>query len=528
MAIIQISKIQHRRGKQENLPQLSAGELGWAIDSRRLFIGNGSTAEGAPPATLSPNVTEILTQYSVSTLLSSLPLYTYIGNTGNTVQTGPSALTPTTRTVQQRLDDTVSVKAFGAKGDGVTDDGAAIARALYQLYVADTSGLKRSIFFPAGTYIISGVLNLPRGARLTGEGIDRTIIKQTDGTKTSVFKTADSLGQVHPNLGLNGATMPGLYDIEMMTLQHVNKAQNIIELDSTVGFVAHEVKFKNTWAAGDGGATGAQAIAVTSSATVTSDLYFTLCEFEGVEYVNKLDYDVKNVLFQSCKTTTAYAGHWLGQNLTGVAPQSVGPQGYRIVGSDFDNVTAQAIRGYTYVKGVISADNVYRDVGNNNAGISSPVTSVIKFVDADNQSVSDYFARTSSESIPNIEIVNSNSIAFANGQGLLLNNFHTAVSAKQTLSGGAAALDSNISFNTNYSKAIEIFYHIVRDANDRTGKIRITMTSSGQVLTDDYDENNAATGITFSLGYIAPTVTLKYTSTVGNAATMTYVIKQLR
>ena len=50
MAVVQISRIQVRRGKkgQTNLPQLASGELGWAVDSQELYIGNGSVSEGAP------------------------------------------------------------------------------------------------------------------------------------------------------------------------------------------------------------------------------------------------------------------------------------------------------------------------------------------------------------------------------------------------------------------------------------------------------------------------------------------------
>ena len=44
MPIVQISRIQHRRGKRTDLPQLAAGELGWVIDEQRLFIGNGTVA----------------------------------------------------------------------------------------------------------------------------------------------------------------------------------------------------------------------------------------------------------------------------------------------------------------------------------------------------------------------------------------------------------------------------------------------------------------------------------------------------
>jgi hypothetical protein len=71
MAVTQISKIQIRRGLQENLPQLSSAEMGWSIDEQRLFIGNGTLAEGAPMT----GVTEILTSqsmYSELVLIESL------------------------------------------------------------------------------------------------------------------------------------------------------------------------------------------------------------------------------------------------------------------------------------------------------------------------------------------------------------------------------------------------------------------------------------------------------------------------
>ena len=36
MAIVQISRIQHRQGLAENLPQLAGGEFGWSLDTRQL------------------------------------------------------------------------------------------------------------------------------------------------------------------------------------------------------------------------------------------------------------------------------------------------------------------------------------------------------------------------------------------------------------------------------------------------------------------------------------------------------------
>ena len=65
MAIVQISRIQQRRGLQQDLPQLASGEMGWSIDTNKLYIGNGTLAEGSP---LPGQNTEILTEYSIVTL----------------------------------------------------------------------------------------------------------------------------------------------------------------------------------------------------------------------------------------------------------------------------------------------------------------------------------------------------------------------------------------------------------------------------------------------------------------------------
>ena len=68
MAIVQISKIQQRRGLQQDLPQLGSGELGWSIDTRKLYIGNGTLNEGAPVE----GQTEILTQFSILDFTNTL------------------------------------------------------------------------------------------------------------------------------------------------------------------------------------------------------------------------------------------------------------------------------------------------------------------------------------------------------------------------------------------------------------------------------------------------------------------------
>lgn len=79
MSIIQISKIQVRTGNIEDLPQLSVGEFGWAIDERRLFIGNQPDTIGPIP-----DNTEILT--NISSSISSATIQTTNLTTGaNTI-----------------------------------------------------------------------------------------------------------------------------------------------------------------------------------------------------------------------------------------------------------------------------------------------------------------------------------------------------------------------------------------------------------------------------------------------------------
>jgi hypothetical protein len=56
-------------------------------------------------------------------------------------------------TVQTKLRESVSVKDFGAAGDGVTDDTAAIQLAI-------TAGAGKSVFFPSGKYKITATLNI--------------------------------------------------------------------------------------------------------------------------------------------------------------------------------------------------------------------------------------------------------------------------------------------------------------------------------------------------------------------------------
>jgi hypothetical protein len=211
MAVTQISRIQHRRGLEQDLPTLAGAELGWSVDTRKLYIGNGTLEEGAPTL----GVTEILTQYSDLTAL--LGSYTFVGNvTGYTVQTGSSVLNPVVRSFQQKFDDFVNVRDFGATGDGSTDDTTAINRAIQQIYIEaenlNDPRTRRTIYIPGGTYLTSNVISIPPNARLVGDGVNSTTIKLQYGN-LSVANTCDSAFQSGGTIGSGGATLPDSIDI---------------------------------------------------------------------------------------------------------------------------------------------------------------------------------------------------------------------------------------------------------------------------------------------------------------------------
>ena len=250
MAVTQISRIQHRRGLNQDLPQLAGAELGWSVDTRKLYIGNGTLEEGAPVT----GVTEVLTQYTdLAALIGS---YTFKGNvTDYTVQTGSSLLNPTVRSFQQKFDDFVNVRDFGATGDGVTDDTESIRRAIEQIY-KETENLndtrtRRTIYIPAGTYLTSNVISIPTNTSLQGDGPSSSTIKLQYGN-LSVANVSDSAFQSGATIGSGSAGLPDQIDINGMTFQNISADVQypLLNIDSASNVRITNTAFQSNVAAG--------------------------------------------------------------------------------------------------------------------------------------------------------------------------------------------------------------------------------------------------------------------------------------
>lgn len=72
------------------------------------------------------------------------------------------------RTLQHRLEDYVSVKDFGAVGDGVADDTVAIAAAMRNTF-------SKSIYFPSGNYNVTESIEIDTALTIFGDGMASAI-----------------------------------------------------------------------------------------------------------------------------------------------------------------------------------------------------------------------------------------------------------------------------------------------------------------------------------------------------------------
>lgn len=519
MAIVQISQITNRKGLQENLPQLAGAELGWSIDERRLFIGNGTLEEGAPVI----GNTEILTEFS--DILAFQTNYTYKGEAaGYTVQTGPTPSTPISLSLQSWLDQFATVKDFGAVGDGVTDDTEAINRALFQLFCREANPqIRRSLFFPAGVYRVTETILIPTFATLWGEGADSSVIRldniNDDSTLNSyVARTTDSLQQFGANIGQNGATPPEYITISNLGFENLDPTTNVFLVED-----ATNCTFRNTNFIGPLGkpnliTDGPDSAGVRFASTISlvcNQIVFDTCRFSGTTYgINTAteqggtDQQVKGVTVANSQFDTLYQGIMLGTE----PPVNGGATGFRIVSNTFDNIFAQGII-FGDVQLNASGHNIFYDVGNSFNGINFPSFIIVDIQSDNNVSISDLFARPDSAvgTYARIQLNGTTSTATINSREILLGNYIRENGVLTTLDDntpGATAI-----FTIGYDKTFAVDYAIERNGAYRTGKIIIAANGIGALTWNDDFVENISTGINLTVSQSGSNVSVNYTST---------------
>jgi Pectate lyase superfamily protein len=536
MAIVQISQITNRKGLAVDLPQLAGAEFGWSTDTRQLWIGNGTLEDGAPVI----GNTEILTEFS--DILAFTNTYTYKGQAaGYTVQTGPSPGTPITQSLQSWLDQFATVKDFGAVGDGVTDDTAAINRALYQLFCREVNPqIRRSLFFPAGVYRVTGSINIPPYATLWGEGSDNSVIVLDAGISGYVARTADSLQQTGVNIGDSGATPPEYITIANMGFSSAGDTSNIFLVQDATNCTFTDVGFRGASTTANLTDTSNGSIGVSFASTpslVCKQINFNNCVFSGLVYgMYSATYNpssgilvsqaIQGLTVSNSQFDTLYQGILLDN--TASDPTGPGATGFRITSNLFNNIYAEGII-FGNVDLNASGNNIFYDVGNHFEGDGNPYTAIIDIQSNNNISISDMFQRSDADAadIARINLNHTVSIATTNGSQLAMGTYTRESGIRATLFNTQS--DTLFTFSTTQTKAIMINYTITRGANYRTGTIMVATNSGSPDLnwSDDFVENEN-TNVILSFDQTGTDVSFNYNAVAtGLNGTINYSVTYL-
>lgn len=228
MAIVQISRIQVRRGRENTetgMPQLASGEIAWAIDTQQLYIGNGAVSEGAPAV----GNTKILTSADLIGERNILNVadYTYKKDTSL-----PS------RPVQDRLDERVNFYSFNdlrpSQNKSMADNIQTAIDFLYSNTIEDRAILE----FSPGTYIFDAPINIPSYASIKGSGVGRTIFKFRTSEELSAFNLNDCT-----NVSLSGFTLM----VEMLPSDTYNNGPAAMTLNNVMDSQFRDLAIKGYW-----------------------------------------------------------------------------------------------------------------------------------------------------------------------------------------------------------------------------------------------------------------------------------------
>ena len=486
MAVVQISRIQVRRGQKNagaGLPQLSSGELGWAIDSRELYIGNGSVAEGAPAV----GNTKILTQFD--DIFSLADQYTYRVDDGY-LQTGTSSSSPIERTLQARLDDIVSIRSFGLTGIASDDATVGLQRAIDQLFLNDATKANESsrvvLYIEPGIYTITSTIHIPPQANIIGAGRDKTIIRNSgDGPIFDTVTSSSTPGS--PNYAPTSVTQSKNLRFENLTLD-TTASNKGLDLQSCVDSYFLNIDITGAWTQADSlvdANIGIQMSSLSGSVETKNNIFQNV-KVTGFSYAVESVWDINNNTFDKCTFDTLGYGITFGKGMVlGTSGKSTGPSKNVLSNCSFDNINKQAI----YIEqgeNNLSQSNKFTLCGNEAGTEGQPQTSVIKFNKNKNDSVDDFFARTAALSYSQDFINNVPYLPEVEGNSIYTQGYHSVINIVQ----GSNVKTFRLPGNEHQSYDIDYLITATNFEAVRSGTLSITQENFGTPTVSVVDEYN--------------------------------------
>ena len=145
---------------------------------------------------------------------------------------------------KRKLDDYISVKDYGAVGDGITDDTAAFNAAL---------ATEKAIRVPAGNYRITSTLSVTdNNVTMIGEGERLSIIKFTGGTDgISWTSTDDSHSlilerlQLQAAANMSGSPVNASFNVSVGSIRPGVALENIVAAPVSSGYWGQGFRFNN-------------------------------------------------------------------------------------------------------------------------------------------------------------------------------------------------------------------------------------------------------------------------------------------
>ena len=366
MAVVQISKIQVRRGQKNSnsgIPQLSSAEFAWAVDSQELFIGNGSVSEGAPYV----GNTKILTEHD--NILDIASSYTFSSTDASITLSEP-------RSLQSKLDEYVSILDFIPKNlhslvrQGSTDSTEYFETAFSQLFQNTDAKFKKVLTVPNGEYLFSNDLRIPSGTIIRGE---------------------TQLGVVL-NIGANNIRFVTSDGLELASFSSTNKPQNINISNLTIQRTAGQVTLSGVsdstfdsvvFLGNDVIDSTPPTLATEPSAlywqntdigTRVDNILFKNCHFEGNSVCVKCE---QTAVFD---TAIKFTNSKFFVADTAIYIDGVVTQGNRwqIYDCEFEEITSQAFRS-TNGRGTVIQRCKFKNVGNSTSSADNPSDVMVYF-----------------------------------------------------------------------------------------------------------------------------------------------------